>query len=134
MIKVIIGIGHDIADMDRFESILNGQASERFMDKILTGQERELARRYEGQRLVQFVAGRFAVKEAVVKAIGCGIGGKVGFSDIEVLPDAAGKPECRLSGGAWDRIGYHPSITAIHVTITHDRSLASAVAVLERRD
>ncbi|MFD1956434.1 holo-ACP synthase [Paenibacillus thailandensis] len=129
---MIVGIGHDIADMDRIEKILSGHTSKRFMERILTKNELELAMRYEGKRLVQFVSGRFAAKEAVVKAIGCGIGDKVGFGDIDIMPDVTGKPGCSLSDEAWRRIDRSPEAERIHVTISHDRSIASAVAVMER--
>ncbi|MUT67770.1 holo-ACP synthase [Paenibacillus sp. NEAU-GSW1] len=129
---MIAGIGHDISDMDRIAVMIDGRHCERFLQRILTSRERELARDYEGQRLIQFAAGRFAAKEAVVKALGCGIGGKVGFADIDILRDESGKPVCELTDAAWRRLERSPTELRIHVTITHDRSMASAVAIAER--
>ncbi|QAY68090.1 holo-ACP synthase [Paenibacillus protaetiae] len=128
---MIVGVGHDVADMERFESILGGKTAERFMMRILTEQEREVASRYEGKRLVQYVSGRFAAKEAVVKALGCGIGGTVGFEDIAIVPDANGKPLCALKPEAWERLGLNMESHKLHVTITHDKAIASAVAIAE---
>lgn len=129
---MIVGIGHDITDMERVAAVLAGRSARRFMERVLTARELELCSSYEGARLVQFVAGRFAAKEAVVKALGCGIGATVGFSDMDILRDAAGKPVCELSLSAWERLGFEPDRLRIHITITHDRAIASAVAITEQ--
>ncbi|MCA0756121.1 holo-ACP synthase [Paenibacillus sp. N4] len=129
---MIIGIGHDLSDITRMKKILEGAAGRRFMERVLTVSERVLAEPCQGERLHQFTAGRFAAKEALVKAFGCGIGQVLGFQDIEILRGTSGKPECRLSEGAWERLGLHPDAVRIHVTITHERTLASAFVVAER--
>ncbi|GLX66183.1 holo-ACP synthase [Paenibacillus glycanilyticus] len=131
---MIAGIGHDVTDMDRVEALLAGKAGDRFLSRILTSREREIADGYEGKRLVQFTAGRFAAKEAVVKALGCGIGALVGFADIDILRGPEGKPECTLSGQAWERLERMAENHRIHITITHDRSIASAVAIVEQTE
>ncbi|OUM94615.1 MAG: holo-[acyl-carrier-protein] synthase [Thermobacillus sp. ZCTH02-B1] len=129
---MIIGIGHDLVEIARIERILEGNRKDAFLRRILT--EGEIARAPEGgRRLAEYAAGRFAVKEAVAKAFGCGIGAAVRFIDIIVLPDRLGKPVCTLSDRAWERLGFDPSETVIHVAITHDRGYASALAVAERR-
>ena len=86
--------------IDRISSIVAGRTSDRFIRRILTEKERELTSGMNHGRLVTFIAGRFAAKEAVVKALGCGIGRLVGFQDIEILPDEAGRPHCFLSAKA----------------------------------
>lgn len=129
---MIIGIGHDLSDITRVAKLVSGSKSSRFLERVLSYGERELAAAYSGHRLSQFTAGRFAAKEAVVKAFGCGIGQIIGLSDIEILPDSSGKPECSLSAQAWHRLGLTPDEVRIHVTITHERELASAFAVVER--
>ncbi|WP_270165325.1 holo-ACP synthase [Paenibacillus sp. SYP-B4298] len=129
---MIGGIGHDLAEVDRFRSVLAGSKAQRFLERILTAREREHARSKEG-RLAEFVAGRFAAKEAVAKALGCGIGKIISFTDIEVWPDDKGKPCIQLSAGAWERLGLSPRTTCLHVSITHERSLASAFAIVEQR-
>ncbi|MFC4776184.1 holo-ACP synthase [Paenibacillus sp. GCM10023252] len=130
---MIIGIGHDLAEVERFSALLQGKQQSRFINRILTGSERELVLTMQGERLAQFVAGRFAAKEAVVKALGCGIGRIVGFADMEIARGAAGGPSCLLSDSAWARLELEPQATSIHVTITHERNMASAFAVIERR-
>lgn len=129
---MIIGIGHDITSLPRMEKLLDGKTGERFMERILTGSELAIARETKGKRLAEFTAGRFAVKEAVSKAFGCGIGAAVSFHDIEVGRDELGKPVCKLSQGAWERLGLKDEAVVIHVTITHDESIASAFVVVER--
>lgn len=129
---MIIGIGHDITDITRVAKVLDGRSGGRFLERVLSPREHELAAQYAGERLHQFTAGRFAAKEAVVKAFGCGIGNVMGFTDIVIVPGSCGKPDCSLSEEAWSRLGLSPEEVRIHVTITHERTLASAFAVAER--
>ncbi|THF72660.1 holo-ACP synthase [Cohnella fermenti] len=129
---MIAGVGLDVVELERVDRLLAGSAGSRFMARVLTAAERDRCRERAGRRLLEFVAGRFAAKEAVVKALGCGIGAAVGFLDIEVLPDASGRPECRLSPEAWARLGLEEERHHLHVAITHERSLAAATAIVER--
>nr|WP_282599863.1 holo-ACP synthase [Paenibacillus dendritiformis] len=128
---VIYGIGHDILEMERVARLLNGSSGERFLQRILTASEREALAQREARR-TEWVAGRFAAKEAVVKAFGTGFGPIIGFHDIEVLSDALGKPHARLSEAAWSRLGLSGASCRIHVSISHQPSLASAQAIVER--
>ncbi|MCR2806114.1 holo-ACP synthase [Paenibacillus soyae] len=129
---MIVGIGHDLTDVVRVSEMLGGKYGERLMKRVLTDGERKLAESYKGARLEQFVAGRFAAKEAISKAFGCGIGGLLGFGDIDIQRDVYGKPTVSLTDEAWSRLSLRAFDTAIHLTITHERALASAFAVIER--
>ncbi|WP_151738029.1 holo-ACP synthase [Paenibacillus tengchongensis] len=129
---MIYGIGHDVLEIARIGSLLGKTSGMKILRRILTTDELELAGQRSG-RLAEFAAGRFAAKEAVVKALGCGIGSTVGFQDISILPDAQGKPAVHLSAAAWERLGMTDGGFVIHVTITHTRELASAFALVERR-
>ncbi|MFD0961461.1 holo-ACP synthase [Paenibacillus chungangensis] len=129
---MITGIGHDMTDVARIAEAIEGKAGQRFRERVLTEAERKLASSYSGARLHGFVAGRFAAKEAVVKAFGCGIGAVLGFQDIEIMPDGSGRPICTLDEAAWSRLGLPPEGIRLHVTITHEKSIASAFAVAER--
>ncbi|SDX89981.1 holo-ACP synthase [Paenibacillus sp. CF384] len=131
---MIIGIGHDISSLERMGKMIQGDSGAKFMHRILTERELELAEAVGGKRLIEFTAGRFAVKEAVSKAFGCGIGSKLSWRDIEVDRHESGKPVCRLTDDAWDRLGLMQAKTIIHVTITHDQSLASAFVIVEQLD
>ncbi|MBC8080536.1 MAG: holo-ACP synthase, partial [Gorillibacterium sp.] len=84
---MIIGIGTDMTEIERVEKILHGKAAGPFLKRILTDAELAYLRERGGKQ-AEFVAGRFAVKEAVAKAFGTGIGSKIGFRDIEVMADS----------------------------------------------
>ncbi|WP_091072402.1 holo-ACP synthase [Paenibacillus sp. NFR01] len=128
---MIYGIGHDVLEIARITGLMNRNAGKRFAARVLTPQEQALADEKAG-REAEFIAGRFAAKEAVVKALGCGIGETVGFQDIGIMPDPLGKPLVSLSPEAWERLGLRHGEYTVHLTITHGRELASAFAVVER--
>ncbi|MGG6312591.1 holo-ACP synthase [Paenibacillus macerans] len=130
---MINGIGHDVVEIERIQHMLSGTIGERLRRRILTAAELELPG--QAARPAEFLAGRFAAKEAVSKAFGCGIGRVLGFTDMEILPDANGKPSVLLTPAAWERLGLgRQGIErhVIHLSITHERHLASAFAVVER--
>ncbi|OAS17435.1 holo-ACP synthase [Paenibacillus oryzisoli] len=127
---MIIGVGTDLLEIERVRSMLESSSGHRFMERILTPAERDLAQQRRG-RLAEFVSGRFAAKEAIVKAIGCGIGKQIGFQDLEVLPDTLGKPVCTVRDEALQRSGL-PSSCRIHISITHTGSMAAAYAIVEQ--
>ncbi|MCC3374831.1 holo-ACP synthase [Cohnella sp. REN36] len=128
---MIIGVGLDVVEMERMAKLLAGDSGRKFAERVLTAAELDHYAGMQPRRAVEFAAGRFAAKEAVVKAFGCGIGATVGFHDIELLPDASGRPLCRLSEEAWGRLGLHGAGHSIHVAITHERKLAAATAIVE---
>jgi holo-[acyl-carrier protein] synthase len=128
---VIIGIGTDLTEIARVRKLLEEPAiGLRFMQRVLTPAELEMAQARQGRK-PEYVAGRFAAKEAVAKALGFGIGRQVGFQDIEVIPDAAGRPECRVSPAALERLGLTPAAVRLHLSITHSDTTAGAFAVAE---
>src|SRR5690606_39406938 len=88
---MILGIGIDLVELERIRRF----GAERLARRILTERERAYLPRSEG-RILEFLAGRFAAKEAVSKAAGTGIG-KLSFQDIEILPDERSCPQVRLS-------------------------------------
>lgn len=130
---MIRGIGMDLVEISRVKSFMEGRSGDRFVSRVLTAEEQTLVSERRS-RAAEFVAGRFAAKEAVVKALGTGIGATVGLHDIEVLPDPAGKPVANLSPGALERLGYGPGVLKLHLSITHTRDYAAAYAVAETDD
>ena len=130
---MILGIGTDLLEIGRMRELLDKEGGDRFLVRILTPEELRLAEEREG-RLAEYAAGRFAAKEAVVKAIGCGIGRTVGFQDVTVLPEpgGGGRPHAKLSAAAVQRLGWDSANVRIHLSITHTREYASAYAVVER--
>ncbi|WP_256761704.1 holo-ACP synthase [Cohnella sp. WQ 127256] len=129
---MIIGIGLDVVELARMERLLAGPANHKFVDRVLTIREQEGWVDLQPRRALEYISGRFAAKEAVVKALGCGIGAIVGFKDIEVLPDSLGKPVCALSEAAIGRLGWEGQAYKLHIAITHERSLAAATALIEK--
>lgn len=129
MDPVIYGIGHDVSDIERIETMLQGSNGDRFLRRILTVAEIEQAALRS--RTAEYVAGRFAAKEAIVKAFGCGIGHVIGFGDMEILPLPGGKPSVVLSKQAWERLELSVDDYKVHLSITHERQLASAFVVVE---
>ncbi len=129
---MIVGIGLDVVELARMDKLLAGPSGERFVGRVLTERENSAYAALQPRRALEFISGRFAAKEAVVKALGCGIGSMVGFQDIEVLPDALGKPICTLSEESVKRLGWEGRSYGIHIAITHERSLAAATALIEQ--
>ncbi|KIL36788.1 4'-phosphopantetheinyl transferase [Cohnella kolymensis] len=128
---MIVGVGLDVVELERIAGIMAGPSKERFAARILTVQERSRWSALPARRALEFIAGRFAAKEAAAKALGCGIGRVVGFQDIELLSDRQGKPHCTLSEAAVSRLQWTDKTFHIHVAISHERSLAAATAIIE---
>ena len=118
--------GIDITEVPRIRAALDRWGT-RFLDRIYTPAERE---RY-GKRVTSLAA-RFAAKEAVMKALGTGVRG-VGWKDIEVLPDARGKPVLRLYGRGQAR-ARALGIQVWEISLTHSKenAIASVVGLAPR--
>jgi holo-[acyl-carrier protein] synthase len=129
---MIVGIGLDVVELARMDRLLSGPGNKRFVNRVLTVKESEAWAKLQPRRALEYISGRFAVKEAVVKALGCGIGAVVGFKDMEVLPDEWGKPVCTLSEASMKRLGWEDRSLKLHIAITHERSLAAATALIEK--
>lgn len=116
---MITGIGLDIVELVRIAKL--DTRSSKFRTRILTGKELDLYETYSGGRQIEFLAGRFAGKEAFAKAKGTGIGAHCNFVDIEILPDYKGKPELFFKGKA----------VSGFVSITHSKNIAAAQVILQ---
>ena len=120
---MILGLGLDLC---RIERIAQAVERPRFLDHVYTPRERSRILAASPPRRGEIAAGLFAAKEAVAKALGTGFSG-FGPADIEILPDASGRPVCTLHGGAKDRSGGG----RVWVSVTHEAGMAAATAVLE---
>jgi len=123
---VIRGIGVDIVEVPRVERAV-ARWGEAFLGRVFTDAERRHAGPAPGA--VQRLAGRFAAKEAVMKALGLGLRSMT-WREIEIGTDPLGKPLVRLSGraaAAAARLG----ADAWLVSISHTRALAVAQVVAE---
>jgi len=113
--------GVDIIEIARLERSIE-RHGERFLRRIYTPAEIE---RY-GERM-QSLAGRWAAKEAVAKALGTGIG-EVGWTEIEVLEDERRAPALRLSGNA-ATLARELGLTEWAISLSHTGELAIAFVV-----
>ena len=125
---MIVGLGTDIVEIPRIEHSLR-RYGRRFSDRLLSEEERSLCEGRSWALLVQFVAGRFAAKEAILKALGTGLG-DARWTDISVGRDLKGKPIVHLSGVTAQR-ARGLGATRIHVSISHSREYAVAQAIFE---
>lgn len=131
---MIYGIGNDVLETNRIRRILDSDRRTSFINRLLTKSEQDLLFSRNKDELA-YVSGRFAAKEAITKAFGCGIGKIIGFHDIEILPDEKGKPIVSLTADAWQRLGLTgESEYLIHLSISHQPAVASAFAIVERID
>ena len=105
-----------------------GRHGERFLKHILTPTEIAAAQRLQDP--VPRLAGRFAAKEAVMKALGTGVGAGVNFTSIEIVNDPSGAPRVELRGAAACRCDFLGG-RRWHLSISHCREYAVAQVVLE---
>ncbi|MCC7080188.1 MAG: holo-ACP synthase [Burkholderiales bacterium] len=125
---MIYGIGVDVLEPQRVERLLQ-LYGERFARRVLT--EEEWSTYQRSARPVQFVANRFAAKEAFSKAMGTGFRYPVTLGQIYVLQNRRGKPELYYRPGL-RRLIDAEGIVGAHVTISDERNVVCAVVVLER--
>ncbi|MGR3766576.1 holo-ACP synthase [Rossellomorea sp. NS-SX7] len=115
---MIKGIGLDIIEIERIQQIVERQP--KLIKRVLTVDEQEQLLSLTGSRSIEFIAGRFAAKEAYAKANGTGIGHALSFQDIEISKDANGKPFFSKPDGV-----------NAHLSITHSRDFAAAQVIIE---
>ena len=119
MLKLRTGI--DMIEIERLET-LNPNIRQRFLNRVYTPGELE-----DSADVPASLAGRFAAKEAVAKALGCGIG-PVAWKEIEIRRGEQGEPVLELHGNARqmaDQLG----LSTWSISISHTRTHATAVAV-----
>lgn len=115
---MITGIGLDMIELDRIQRL--DVRSPKFRVRVLTPAELLDYSKLAGHRRTEFLAGRFAAKEAFAKAMGTGIGTACSFQSIEVLRGENGRP----------RIYFHGQERGF-VSITHTKGFAAAQVILE---
>lgn len=122
----IRGHGLDLIETRRIGDVLD-RHGERFLDRVFTAAEREGSTGL--RRRVEHLAGRFAAKEAVAKALGTGVSDGMSWTEIEIVAQASGQPSVRLHGRA-AAVAVRAGITSWSLSITHtsDHAAASAIA------
>lgn len=115
---MIIGVGIDLVDVARFESKLN--QTQGLTERIFTSEE-------IGSK-TESLAGYWAAKEALIKALGNPIG--LSFQDVQIVKDDLGKPRLEISGET-DIRASEMGIANWHLSISHDAGMAVAVVIAE---
>lgn len=117
-------IGTDIVSIDRIKAVYQ-QQSKRFVDRILTENERSIFQ--QRNHSILFLANRFAAKEAVAKALGTGIAQGITFQDIEILPNERGAPEVTLYGAALTKL-HELNGQCVYISLSDEKEYAVAFA------
>ncbi|MEN9753068.1 MAG: hypothetical protein RL670_759 [Actinomycetota bacterium] len=115
---MIAGIGVDMVDLARFERAI--ERTPRLVERLFASSERTAS--------VRTLAGRFAAKEAFIKALGDPRG--LRWSEVTVVNDQLGKPSLQTTGAAAAAMA-GKGIHQLHLSITHDGGLACAFVVAE---
>ncbi len=122
---MIVGIGVDLVST---EKVAESVKSEAFRRKVFTPAEIKSCK--EIANAAEHYAGKFAAKEAFMKAIGKGIRQEVWFTQIEVLNHATGAPYIQVSSEA-ERMLSTLGVEQVHISISHTEGMAVAMIVLE---
>ena len=124
---MIVGLGVDITEVDRIEAAI-ARRGRAFLERLFTPSEIRYCEKHRNR--AERFAGRFAAKEAAMKALGTGWARGVRWVDIEVVREPSGKPTLKLSG-ATRAIADQLGVKNIAVTITHDGNTALAQVIFE---
>lgn len=121
----LIGIGVDLVEVDRIRRTLARTPA--LVERLFTDAERAYCERRRDP--TERFAARFAAKEAVMKALGVGLGA-VGWHEVEVVRAESGRPSLALSGRAAD-LAAELGVVRWHLTMSHTSRVAEAIAVAE---
>lgn len=124
---MIIGLGLDIAEVLRVQAAIE-RHGQRFLDRVFTPKEIEYCERFKNK--FERYAGRFAAKEAVMKALGTGWRRGIRWVDLEVVREQSGRPTISLAGEA-AKIARQLGVKRISISITHTESQALAQVIFE---
>jgi len=124
---MILGVGIDIIEVSRIRDS-HERYGERFLNRILCQAEVDYC--FSHGRPAPFLAARFAAKEAISKSFGTGIGGQLGWKDMEIRRRESGEPYVVLHGKAQELMVARGG-SRLHLSISHTEFYAAAVAVLE---
>lgn len=120
-----LGIGTDITECDRVARMLE-KHPDHFLPRVFTETEVRYCRAHRDP--AERFTGRWAAKEAVLKALGTGWIGGITWQDVEIVNESGGKPLVRLSGGA-EKVAVETGIIEMLVSISHCKTHAVAFAV-----
>ena len=124
---MIVGLGVDITEVDRLKAAI-GRRGDAFLRRVFTSAEREYCERFKNK--FERYAGRFAAKEAAMKALGTGWRSGVRWQDLEIVRERSGRPTMALSGEA-GKIAKRLGVKRIALSITHTETQALAQVIFE---
>ena len=119
----LVGVGIDVVDLERFRTVINRTPS--MVERIFTDAEREYSLRLPDP--TERLAVRFAAKEAVMKAMGVGLGSCT-LAHIEVVRSEEGQPSVVLHETA-ERVAEAAGVGGWRLSLTHSGSMAQAIAL-----
>lgn len=123
----LLGHGIDITQVSRIAS-MRAEHKDHFLTRCFTQLELDHANASRKAGLDEHLAGRFAAKEAVLKALGTGWSGGIKWTDVEIIPTASGPPQIKLHDEA-ARIASNMGITSWSLSISHAAGIAIASAL-----
>lgn len=121
---MIRGIGCDVIEIERIDRAIK-RLGRHFIERLFT--PREIAYCEGVSQPAARFAGRFAAKEALAKALGCGIGSRLSWLDMEILNDEQGRPYVTWKQEIVEAF----DIQRTHISISHSKGMAIAYAILE---
>jgi holo-[acyl-carrier protein] synthase len=124
---LIVGLGIDIAEVGRVKAAIE-RYGETFLRRVYTANERQYCERFKNK--YERYAGRFAAKEAAMKALGTGWSRGVRWVDVEVVREKGGRPTIKLAGEA-GHVADSLQVKNISLSITHTADQAFAQVVFE---
>lgn len=124
---MILGLGTDIIEIFRIKASIERHLGA-FLEHVFTPDE--IAEASKRKDRMQYYAGRWAAKEALSKALGCGIGANCGWHDICILNGIHGAPEMTITGKALESASAM-GLKKIHVSISHEKRYAAATVIIE---
>ncbi len=124
---MIVGMGIDVAEVPRIKTVIEGQR-QRFLQRVFTPDEVAYCEQFKNK--YERYAGRFAAKEAAMKALGTGWSRGVRWVDVEVVRRRGGRPTLVLNGEA-KKIADAMGVKHIALSITHTAEQAFAQVIFE---
>jgi holo-[acyl-carrier protein] synthase len=119
----MLGLGNDIIEIERIRKSFKNHG-EALLNRLLTPKEKAYCLQFKDP-VLRF-AGRFAAKEAIVKALGSGFGRRAYWQEIEILNDKEGRPIATFAPSLVERFG---DSLKVLVSISHCETFATAVAI-----
>ncbi|WP_295746360.1 holo-ACP synthase [uncultured Limosilactobacillus sp.] len=119
---MILGFGIDLTELDRIRQVAERQS--KFVDRVLTAGEQKQYELFHGQRAIEYLGGRWSLKESFAKALQTGIGASLGFHDVEILDNNKGAPVVTKS----------PFNGHIKVSVSHTAGFVMTAVILEEEN